>query len=235
MGVLYKELFPSEPSKVSTAGMNAGIGANTCGFHCLSNGNFKPRKSLVKPVLVIHDCTDVSALCQTKYWYTACHSWSQCYTELLREVSSTGSRLGSRWSHFLEQVVELGAPRAFCGTAVEWAFWGQKWLFFCYKNNNNSHVFIHFCYFFLDISELMVHNSHTSSSNIHFLNNQLESHLWWTPNSHWQTFASICGYYWYFFFFSFCFSNPAALENVGCQCQARCHAQLYGRNHSFEM
>ena len=178
LGVLYKEFFPSGPNKVSTAGMNAGIGrclllfkrmlwaylqlyisvnsvlkafgslpfwisflastwttsacarelfcltllqfqlsrlfvvlcfisyfweqgwlsfestiivtpaytfqrlvtVNTRGSHCPSNGTLKPKKSLIKPVLVTHGCTDALASCHTKSRYTACHSGSQCHT-----------------------------------------------------------------------------------------------------------------------------------------------------------
>ena len=178
LGVLYKEFFPSGPNKVSTAGMNAGIGrclllfkrmlwaylqlyisvnsvlkafgslpfwisflastwttsacarelfcltllqfqlsrlfvvlcfisyfweqgwlsfestiiitpaytfqrlvtVNTRGSHCPSNGILKPKKSLIKPVLVTHGCTDALASCHTKSRYTACHSGSQCHT-----------------------------------------------------------------------------------------------------------------------------------------------------------
>ena len=50
------------------------------GFHCPINGTLKPKKSLIKPVLVTHGCTDALASCHTKSRYTACHYGSQCHT-----------------------------------------------------------------------------------------------------------------------------------------------------------
>ena len=49
------------------------VNANTRGFHCPSNGTLKPKKSLIKPVLVIitHGHTDA---------FVSCHSGSQCHT-----------------------------------------------------------------------------------------------------------------------------------------------------------
>jgi hypothetical protein len=47
------------------------VTVNTRGSHCPSNGILKPKKSLIKPVLVTHGCTDALA---------SCHSGSQCHT-----------------------------------------------------------------------------------------------------------------------------------------------------------